>query len=127
MSDTTTITVRATWVSSGVDADGNIVPKVKYVEAEYPEFLHWVHTVLEVPLSLIDDRVTKLAAFPCIGVAREADPSIDPVDTSHVIDHVFDSFIPNVDSFVDDLVAELERRRDESKKRGLDLTVTVIR
>lgn len=110
----------ATWISTGLDQDGNPVPKIKYNATKYPKFSDWLTEEYKIDPERFLQQIGAIHNLAVQTVVREAN-STDPVDTSHVVTYTITEPNQGEDEVVSLLVEELTSRTTTSLTKGFVL------
>lgn len=116
--------ITATWTSTGIDQNGNTVPKLKWDADQYPDFVEWLLTVFKVDITNYIKRTAAIQSLPLTVGMRPA-TSLDPEDTSYVVIYTINSDLTadEVDLTATALKAELLDRTESAKIKGFYLAI----
>lgn len=114
--------ITAIWVATGVDPDGNPVPKYKWDDKQYPVLGDFLIEVYGMTPDHYFNRVNVLASLPIFispGVARDTDPE----GTSHIVEYHFNYDLPTsvFDEAYATVKAELAVREANALAKGYKL------
>lgn len=114
--------ITAIWVSTGIDPDGNPVPKHKWDESVYPTLGDFLVEEYGMTAQNFFTRVNVLSSLPIFIVSLMARPT-DPEDTSHVVEYHINYDLPTsvFDETLAALRAELAVREANALVKGYKL------
>lgn len=117
--------ITTTWISTGVDPDGNPVPVLSWDESAHPTVGEYMVAAGVMTTEQLAERTATMGNLPVTVVARMATPA-DPTGTSHVVDFYISHDLTIFDDVVAAVKAELEVRRNNTttKAHGIELQIT---